>query len=305
MSLSAPVLVQQSRSQPPSLLLGWLVAFLLLFVWSGWVVISRYGVIQTLTIYDMAALRFLVALVAVSPLINRYWPRDIALWKLLALSSCTGVPFILIAFAGMQFAPASHAGILLNGTLPVFAAIITWIGFRQSPGLLKCIGMAVILVGCTLIGWDRGTGHLGPDVWIGHLLFVAGSLILSIYMVSTKLWNVKPTQALVVVPVINAILFFPIYLLFLPKSVETAPWSEILLQGLYQGLGPSVIGLLSFTYAVRVLGSARTAAMMAGVPALVALLAIPFLGEWPSVLVWSGLAVTTVGILLSVGLRSE
>jgi len=291
------------ENETPRLLLGWLVAILLLFIWSGWVVISRYGVIQTLTIYDMVALRFLVAVIAVSPLIRKNWPFDIPQWKILALSACTGVPFLLISFTGMQFAPASHAGILLNGTLPVFAAIITWIGFRQAPGLVKCLGMVVILIGCTLIGWDRGTGALGPDVWIGHVCFVLGSLILSIYMVATKLWNIQPLQALVVVPVVNAYFYLPMYILFLPKSVGAAPWSEILLQGLYQGLGPSVVGLLCFTYAVKVLGSTRTAAMMAGVPALVALLAIPFLGEWPSFLVWSGLAITTVGILLSVGLK--
>ena len=38
---------------------GWLAAFGVLLIWSGWVVISRLGVVQTLTIYDMVALRFL------------------------------------------------------------------------------------------------------------------------------------------------------------------------------------------------------------------------------------------------------
>lgn len=264
-------------------------------------VISRYGVTQSLTIYDIAALRFFVAIVAVSPFLLKFWPRQIAAWKLVILSVCPGVPFLLIAFAGMQFAPASHAGILLNGTLPVFAAGIAWICLRQAPDRSKMIGMGVILVGCLLIGWDNGTGGLGPDAWIGHLLFILASLLLAAYMVITKLWNVAPMQALVVVPTLNALVYIPIYLAFLPKNVVNAPLFEILLQGLYQGIGPSVIGILSFTYAVKVLGSTRTAAIMAGVPALVALLAIPVLGEWPSLLVWIGLTVTTAGILMAAG----
>ena len=290
-----------SEGSSPSLMFGWIVAVGLLFIWSGWVVISRYGVIQALTIYDIVALRFLVALIAVSPVLWKFWPRDLPAWKLLVLSGCTGVPFLLIAFAGMQFAPASHAGILLNGTLPIFAAIITWIGFRHSPGPAKILGMVVILAGCMLIGWDRGSDGLRPDAWIGHVLFTLASLLLAIYMILTKLWNIKPLQALVVVPTLNATLYLPVYLMFLPKAVTQAPWSEIWLQGLYQGLGPSVVGLLSFTFAVRILGSTRTAAIMAGVPALVALMAIPTLGEWPSLLAWSGLVVTTAGILLSIG----
>ncbi|MEM1045188.1 MAG: DMT family transporter [Pseudomonadota bacterium] len=289
---------------PPSkgsgLLLGWLAAFGVLFIWSGWVVVSRFGVLNTLTVYDIAVLRFLVAFLAVSPFVVKYWPRRLAFWKILVLGGSVGVPFLLLALFGMRFAPASHAGILLNGTLPIFAAAILWLWVGQRPVRMEAVGIGVILAGCILTGWDRGSDGLLPQAWIGQLLFVAAALVLAVYMCATRLWGVRPIEAMVVIPTVNIALFGPVYLALLPKNLDRAPWSEILLQGLYQGLGPSILGVICFTQAVRSLGSTRTAAMMAGVPGLAALMAIPVLGEWPSLVAWGGLAVTTAGILLMV-----
>ncbi|MEM9472347.1 MAG: EamA family transporter, partial [Pseudomonadota bacterium] len=58
-------------------LIGWFAAFGVVFIWSGWVVVSRLGVVQTLTIYDMVTLRFVVATIAVAPFAWRYWPRQL------------------------------------------------------------------------------------------------------------------------------------------------------------------------------------------------------------------------------------
>jgi len=60
---------------------------------------------------------------------------------------------------------------------------------------------------------------------------------------------------------------------------------------------------LLFTTAVRSIGPSATAAMMAMVPGMVALVAIPVLGEWPSLLAWAGLFLATGGILLAAGWR--
>ena len=278
---------------------GWLAAFGVLLIWSGWVVVARLGVTQTLTIYDMVALRFVVAVIAVSPFIVSYWPRNLCWWKVALLGCGPGVPYLLFAFTGMKFAPASHAGILMNGSLPVFAALIGWLWLGDRPGKRTVTGLTIILCGCVMIGMDRSSGGIGPDAWIGHLFFLSAACILAAYMVATKFWQLTPLQAMVAIPTANLIWFGPVYLTILPSTIDRAPWSEILLQGIYQGLGPSILGVLFFTTAIRSIGPTPTAAVMAGVPGLAALLAIPVLGEWPSVLAWFGLAVVTAGILLT------
>jgi len=284
-------------------LYGWLAAAGVVFIWSGWVVVSRLGVVQTLTIHDMVMLRFVVASVAVAPFVWRFWPRHLRWWQVLLISFGQGAPYLLLTFAGLQFAPASHAGTMINGTLPVFAAILGWVWLKDRPGRWRVAGMSVILVGCVLIGWDRGTVGTAPDVWIGHLMFVLASVFVAINMVGTKVWQLTPMQAIVSIPTINLFWFGPLYLAFLPKAIDAAPWSEIVLQGAYQGLGPSVVAALLFTAAIRSIGPTSTAAMMAMVPGMVALLAIPVLGEWPSALAWAGLLLASGGILLAAGWR--
>lgn len=292
-------------TSPHHSLSGWFAAFGVLLIWSGWVVVSRLGVVQTLTIYDIIALRFLVAVIAVSPFILSYWPRNLCWWKIALLGCGPGAPYLLFAFTGMQFTPASHAGILINGSLPIFASLIGWLWLRDRPGNRTMVGLMVILSGCVMIGLDRSSGGTTPDAWVGHLFFLGAACILAAYMVATKFWQLTPVQAMVAIPSVNLIWFGPVYLAFLPSAIDRAPWSEIFLQGIYQGLAPSILGVLFFTMAIRTIGPTPTAAVMAGVPGLATLLAIPVLGEWPSILGWTGLAVATAGILLTTLRRSS
>jgi len=283
--------------------IGWLCAASVVAVWSGWVVVSRFGVTQTLTIYDMVILRVAVATLAVSPFIWRFWPRQLKWWQVALLSCGQGAPYLVLAFGGLQFAPTNHAGIIMNGTLPVFAAVLAWFWLKDRPDGWRAAGMAVILGGCAMIGWDRQSVGVGPDAWIGHLMFMGAALFVAINLVATKAWQLTAKQAVVCIPTVNLAWFGPVYLAFLPKAVDAAPWPEIILQAAYQGLGPSLLGVICFTVAIRKIGTAPTAAMMALVPGMAALIAIPVLGEWPSPIAWAGLALTTGGILLSAGWR--
>jgi drug/metabolite transporter (DMT)-like permease len=190
----------------------------------------------------MATLRFLVATVVVSPIIWRYWPRGLAWWKIVVLSCGPGVPYVLFAFLGMKFAPASHAGILMNGTLPILAALIGWSWLKDAPTRWKAFGMGIILCGSLLIGWDRTSVGVGPEAWIGHLCFLASAGLMAAYMAAAKVWRLAPMQALASIPLVNLAWFGPVYLIFLPKAIDRAEWSEILFQGLYQGLGPGILG---------------------------------------------------------------
>ena len=284
-------------------LIGWLAAFGVVMIWSGWIVVSKLGVASTLTIHDIAVLRFTVATIAVAPFVWRHWPRQLRWWKIGVISCGQGAPYVLLSFAGLQYAPASHAGIMINGTLPVFVAIISWFWLKDLPDRWRIIGMAVILAGCGLIGWDRDTIGVAPDAWIGHLMFIGAALFVAANLMGTRVWQLTPMQAMVCIPTVNLLWFGPLYLMFLPKAINTAPWSEIILQGLYQGLGPSVLAVLLFTIAIRSIGATATAAMMAMVPGMAALIAIPILGEWPGVYVWAGLILATAGILLAAGWR--
>ncbi len=285
----------------PPAALGWFGAVMVLMLWSGWIVVSRLGVSQSLNAYDIGALRVLAASVVVAPFALRYWPRHLSWWKLLLLTCGTGIPYVLFAVLGMTYAPASHAGVLMNGALPVLASMFAWWWLRETPLPLRAMGMAIILCGTLAIGWDRSSAGVGPDAWIGHLCFLISAALLAAYMTAGRLWGLTPMQAFVSVPLVNIVWFGPLYLFVLPKGIDRAAPFDVWLQALYQGLGPGSLGVLCFMLAVRFIGPTATAAVLAGVPGVAALIAIPTIGEWPSQMAWAGLALVTAGIFLTSG----
>jgi len=104
---------------------------------------------------------------------------------------------------------------------------------------------------------------------------------------------------LMCVPVVNGLLYVPLWALFLPSTMAQAPHEQILLQAVYQGLLPNLVGLLLVSVAVRHAGASLTAAFMTAVPGLGTLLGIVFLGEVPGWLGWASLVVLTPGIVLA------
>jgi drug/metabolite transporter (DMT)-like permease len=86
-------------------------------------------------------------------------------------------------------------------------------------------------------------------------------------------------------------------------DLAAAPWREIAIQAVFQGVLSAIVALLAYTRAVAILGAARGAVFAALVPAFALLLAIPLLAERPTPLQLTGVAFVTVGMLLALGLH--
>ena len=102
--------------------------------------------------------------------------------------------------------------------------------------------------------------------------------------------------------IVSAAVYIPIWLFWLESNLAVAPRSEILLQGAYQGLVPSVLGISCLNIAVRHIGANTTSVFLSAVPGVAALVAIPILQEMPGLPAWIGMITVTVGILLALGI---
>ena len=100
----------------------------------------------------------------------------------------------------------------------------------------------------------------------------------------------------------SAALFLPLYLLWLPGNLAAASVGDIALQVVYQGLIATVLAMLLYLRAVSSIGPAAMGALMALVPVVSGLLAVPVLGEALSVTEAVALAVASVGAVLASGL---
>jgi drug/metabolite transporter (DMT)-like permease len=170
------------------------------------------------------------------------------------------------------------------------------------PGRAQLVSTGVILAGGLLVGWQGITAG-GADVATGIGFFLAGSVVLSMYMVAIRVWQISPYQALAMVNIPNAAVFLPLWFFALPSGMAETETHVLIAHALFQGVGPGFCALMLFTAANYHLGAGPTAAISAAVPALAALLAIPVLGEVPSPLEWVGIAIVCTGLGLLIRAR--
>ena len=277
------------------------IAVMLLF--AGMLVVSRFGATSSLTVYDMAGLRFGVAGICTLPIILRMrWPR-LEIWKVLVIAGTSGSPFALFLFGGMSFAPVAHGGIVVNGAMPVIAAGLAWFAFGARLGPWRVVGIVMIVAGVAATGWDALANGM-PGQWRGHLLFLGAAACNATFLTTVRGWGITALQSLIIVNGVNLLLYVPLWLLFLPSNLAATPWPEIALQGVYQGIVAAFFASIMIAHAARMLGGMRQAAIMSGAPAVAVLIAIPALGEIPSTISIVGVIVVALGPGLLQGIAS-
>jgi drug/metabolite transporter (DMT)-like permease len=98
------------------------------------------------------------------------------------------------------------------------------------------------------------------------------------------------------------ILYMPVYLLVEgTASLAKAPWQDLALQAVVQGLLTAIASLVFYGRAVSILGASSGAAFAALSPAMTAVMAIPILGEWPRPVDWAAIATISVGVYIVSG----
>ena len=278
--------------------LGALAAVSVSIIWATWLVASRAGAQSTLTVFDLAAFRYGISAIFALPFVLYFKPwRAMTVWRMVVVSVLLSPLYILFVFGAFVYAPAAHGGIFMNGALPAITLFIGWLWLSERVGRWQILGVVLILIGAFFAVVD--SAQLAFDKsWLGDLMFLISAVFFSGYLVVSRLWNVSTTQVLMCSSLINAALYVPVWYFFLPTGIATATDAQVLLQILYQGLIPGLIGLLLVATAARNLGSSPTAAIMASVPALGTVLSIVYLGEIPGAFGWISLVILTPGILI-------
>jgi drug/metabolite transporter (DMT)-like permease len=282
---------------------GYAAAWTIVFVWSFWLIVSRLANDSGLTVYDLAAMRYGLASLVAVPLCLYYKPwRGLRMVQITVLSFILGPVYILSVFSGFIFAPAAHGGIFMNGLLPLISIVFGIALFRASPSFRQFLGAGLILVSAIVLAWD-GNAASGQNSWIGDLLFVIGALFFATYILLSERWQLGAMQIIFCGTVVNAIIYLPIWAIWLPSGIADAPMGPLLLQAVYQGFVPNLIGLLFIAHASRTIGNANTSSILAAVPGGGGVLGALILGETLSWISIFALVILTIGLLISVRRR--
>ena len=284
---------------------GLIAVFFTICIWAGFILVSRHGGKSVLTGWDVTALRF-----GIGALIALFFLPRVALppYKVILLFSMFGgVGYAIAVYVAFRLAPAAHAAVLLPGALPFSTAVIAWLWLRQKPSPSQRIALMLVFVGIALTAADTLShgAHLTGMQMFGDLLFLCGSSFWAVFTLLLRRYPVPPLTAAVSTTLGSAILYLPIWWLFLPSTLNQAPAAEIAMQAIYQGVLVVFVAMMLYTFAVRRLGAQTVALLMAIVPGLAAMAAVPVLGEPLSMLTLAGLGAVTTGALLGARLVSR
>jgi drug/metabolite transporter (DMT)-like permease len=291
-----------TRAAEPSLLAGAAYGTSASLIWAGFPAVTKLAMAShSLTAFDVTALRFGVAGLILAPIFLRRGIGGLR-WPAVLLLVCgAGAPYVLLTAGGLAFAPAGHMGVITPSCMLLTTTLGSWLLLKDELPAGRVAGAAIILVGLALLGWDGVDNH-GALTWLGDSMFLAGGIFWAGYTIGSRYWAVEPFQATVLVAVLSMALYLPGYAWFAGASIAAAPWSEILIQAVFQGVLSAVVALICYTRAVKLLGAARGSVFAALVPSLSLLVAIPALHEIPTPLQIGGALLVTAGMVLALGL---
>ncbi len=290
---SLPVSVPDSRTKA----IGYLLLAATMLIWGTFTLLSRFAATQAMTSWDIGALRFVTAAAVLIPIqiYRREWDfmKD---WRVWALAMMGGVTYASCAYLGFGFAPAAHAAIWMTGMLPFWTAVAALIVLGDRITQNTWISLIVItagLIGMSVLMLEHHAFSLG----IGDLFFFTASMAWGFYTAFLKRWMFPPWQAMAGVAILSAVIYLPVYLLFLPSKLAQASFDQIATQAVFQGIFVVIIAMLTFIGAVERLGAFRVGSVLATAPLLAALAAVPLLHEPLSAALVVGLIAVCLGAL--------
>lgn len=274
---------------------GIIAGLLAVGCWSGFIIVTRRVGLSPLTPYDVMALRFTVGSLLLLPFLQRWGLLNL---QGLALVLIGGLGYAVAVYHGFQHTSALHGSVLLSGAIPFGAALFSALLLGDRPGPVRVFGLLCIGVAAALMLMDSGQ----PNQLLGDAWLLLAVLAWTLYTVLIKRWNIPPMSGAVTVAWGSMLLYLPLYLLWLPKQITSTGWPDILLQAFYQGVIATVVAMLLYLRAVVAIGPAAMGALMALVPVVSALLAVPLLQEPISPQAGAALLFASMGSVLASGL---
>lgn len=285
-----------SDSSSATLRSGYLFACATVSIWAGFVLMTRRAGISALNGFDLTALRFGTASLLLFPA-WLFWRRVPLLdVRLLLLAATGGIAYSLTVYWSFRFAPAAHGAVLISGMLPFFVAACAWMIQGEPPRRSLRVALVVIAAGMAAMAMDafRQPG----STWRGDLLMITSSFIWAVYTVLVRRFGYSPAETTIGVALLAALIYLPVYLLWLPKGIAEVPLHAVLVQAFYQGVLVVIVAMVLYMQALVRLGPTRLGSIMATVPAVAGLGAWLILGEPLSDFLLVGLLLTSAGAWL-------
>ncbi|GCL63801.1 DMT family transporter [Pseudaquabacterium pictum] len=289
----------------PSIAAGLAWGLLAAAIWASYSVLARLAVKAGLSPGDLTLLRFAPGALIMLPFLFRWGWRDLAGigWRRgLVLTVLAGPGFSLLFMTGFTLAPLAHGAVVAPAFQMLTGLTLAALIAHQRWTRETAIGAVGVLIGLACMGGDSLLHGEGRMTLLGDALFAAAGTCWGLFGALSRRWQVDPLRVTGVVVVLSFGMFAPGFALLADwQRLAAAGPGMLALQVLAQGLGAGLIAVLAFSRAAALLGSGRAAFFGAMVPGAAALLAIPVLGEVPTLLQVLGIVAVVAGLLVAFG----
>lgn len=269
--------------------MGYVYVAITMCIWGGFTITSRLNAIWHISAWDITALRFGLAFCILMPIL--IYKKDTAfLFKKepFILAMLGGVVYCLTSYSAFHYVPAAHAAIFLNGCIPLTTAVAAYLLFKEPFEKHTWVSLSIML--CAISGMSflmyRETG---VAFGFGDFLFFLSAVWWGIFTVLLKQWKLSAWHAMTGVAIWSAIVYIPVYLLFLPKNLADATFAHLAMQTVFHGIFVVMIATLAYIEAIKRLGAFQTGSIVTLAPFIAAIIAVPLLGESLSLAMICGL----------------
>ena len=274
-------------------------------IWASYTVLARLAVKAGLSPGDLTFLRFAPGAVLMAPLVWRWGLRDLAGigWgRGLLLTLLAGPGFSLLFMTGFSLAPLAHGAVIAPACQMLAGlAFGAWLA-HQGLTRESLVGAGFVVAGLACMGGDSLLHGEGGLTLVGDVLFAAAGVCWGLFGALSRRWQVDPLRVTAVVAVLSFALFAPGFLLLADlQRLAAAGVGMLTVQVLAQGIGAGLVAVLAYSRAAALLGSGRAGFFGALVPGAASMLAIPVLGEVPTLLQVAGIVAVVAGLLLAFG----
>lgn len=199
---------------------------------------------------------------------------------------------------GEQTIPASAAGFIV-GMMPLCASVLATFIYKEIISKRLWLGITLSLAGLSIIAF---AGHNETSFGLGLLWVFCSTVCGTAYTLIQKplIKRIPPVQ-FICHCLWGAALFLLIVYLFSSSNFWTQFQTASLLSTLsilYQGIVPSILAYLGWSYALSKVNIAKAGVVLYAMPIVSAVLSSLILGELPTPLAKFGMALAFMGSLL-------
>lgn len=257
---------------------GYVFVVITMCVWGGFSLLARVNAHWGIMAWDIIAIRFGVSALILLPIIclkGEY--QFLFTSKAILLAVMGGVGYSCLVYSAFLLAPVAHGAVFLNGMIPVATALLMFIFLKQSP--TPSTKIALIIIGLTLLAMFVLMAQDGLTLELGDGLFLLCAFCWAGYGILLKEWRFSAWQVLCSTAIWSAVLYLPLYWLFIDSSLGNVKPVHLLIQGTFHSIAVMLVATFSYALAIERLGAFLAGALASLAPFISALVAVPLLGE--------------------------